>query len=379
MFNRFFYDLKSKGVPVSPKSFLVMQKALSLGAIRSIDDLYTCARAILVKSEKHFDAYDEAFAAYFRSAAAAPDPAEWVDIAEAMIEDWLKNPADIAAALSFAAAAADRLSREELRDLFIKRLQEQNERHDGGEYWIGTKGASLFGNSGANPGAMHVGKSSGSRSAVASALERRYKSYSVDAPLTLSQVGEALKRLRRMTPAGPRDALNIEKTIYETMRSGGEIEIVYDRRLQDRLKVALIIDNGGTSMDAYINTIQVLFSYAHSQFKELNTYYFHNCIYREVWEDAERTKMPVSLAELIRKAPQTRLIIVGDASMALGEIDGSLYTLAKTFPHVAWLNPVPRDFWFMTETIGAIRKILPMFELTLDGLDRAVKHLMRRD
>ena len=378
MFTQFFYELRAKGVLVSPKSFLILQKALSIGAIRSIDDMYTCARAILLKSEKHFDAYDEVFALYFRSVAALPDPAEWVDTAEAMIEEWLKNPADIAAAIGFEASAADWLSREELIQLFIKKLQEQKERHDGGDYWIGTKGASLFGNSGARPGAMRVGKSSGSRSGIASALERRYKSYSVNAPLTLSQVGEALKRLRRMIPAGPRDSLNIEKTIYKTVRSGGEIEIVYDRRLLDRLKIALLIDNGGASMDAYVNAIQVLFSYAHSQFKELNTYYFHNCIYGQVWEDAERTQMPISLAELIKKAPQMRLIIVGDASMAFGELDESLYILAKTFPHVAWLNPVPRAFWFMTETIEEIRKILPMFELTLDGLDRAVKHLMMK-
>jgi uncharacterized protein with von Willebrand factor type A (vWA) domain len=378
MFNQFFYELKAKGIPVSPKSFLILQKALNLGAIRSIDDLYTCARTILVKSEKYFDAYDEVFALYFRSVAALPDPAEWVDIAEAMIEEWLKNPADIAAALSFEASAADWLSREELIQLFIKKLQEQKERHDGGDYWIGTKGTSLFGNSGARLGAMRVGKSSGNRSAITSALERRYKSYAVDAPLTLSQVGEALKRLRRMMPAGPRDALNIEKTIYETMRSGGEIEIVYDRRLLDRLKVALLIDNGGTSMDAYVNIVQVLFSYAHSQFKELTTYYFHNCIYGRVWEDAERTKRSVLLAELIKKAPQTRLIIVGDASMAFSELDESLYVLANTFPHVAWLNPVHKAFWFMRETIEEIRKILPMFELTLDGLDKAVKHLLMR-
>jgi hypothetical protein len=378
MFNRFFYNLKSKGIPVSPKSFLIFQKALSLGAIRSIDDLYICTRAILVKSEKHFDAYDEVFALYFRNLAEPPNPAEWEDIDEAMIEEWVKNPADIAVDLSIEGSTAEWLSREKLMELFIKKLQEQKERHDGGDYWIGTKGASFFGNSGVNPGAMLVGKSSGSRSAIAAALQRRYKSYAVDAPLTLSQVGEALKRLRRMIPAGPRDSLNMERTIYETMKSGGEIEIAYDRRLQDRLKVALLIDNGGTSMDAYVNTIQVLFSYAHSQFKELNTYFFHNCIYGEVWKDAERTQKPVSLVELIKKAPQTRLIIIGDASMALGELDESLYILAQTFPHVAWLNPVPRDFWFMTETIEAVRKILPMFELTLDGLDRAVKHLMMK-
>ncbi|MBN1382680.1 MAG: hypothetical protein JXA41_13495 [Deltaproteobacteria bacterium] len=378
MFNQFFYELKAKGVPVNPKSFLLLQKALSLGAIRSLDDLYTCARAILVKSEKHFDAYDEVFADYFERETAPPDRAELADLAEDMIEEWLKDPADVAAALHFEMPAADRLSRDELIKLFMKRLQEQDERHDGGDYWIGTKGASFLGSLGANPGALRVGKSSGRRTSIASARERRYKSYSVDAPLTLSQVGEALKRLRRMIPAGPRDALNIEKTIYETMRSGGEIEIVYDRRLLDRLKVALLIDNGGTSMDAYVNTVQVLFSYAHAQFKELNTYYFHNCIYGEVWEDAERTHKPVSLAELIGKAPQTRLFIVGDASMAVGELDASLSILARTFPHAAWLNPVPRDFWFMTETIERVREILPMFELTLDGLDRAVKHLMMK-
>lgn len=379
MFNRFFYELKSKGIPVSPKSFLILQKALSMGAISSLEDFYTCGRSILVKNEAHFDAYDEVFAQYFSNTAFPPDQMERNDIAEALRDEWLKNAGDGESPPGFEVADENRLSRDELIALFLRRLKEQDERHDGGDYWIGAKGVSLLGGLGSNPGAMRVGPSSGSRSAIASALERRYKAYSVDAPLTLSQVGEALKRLRHVIPAGPRDALIIDKTIYETTKNGGDIEIVYDRRLLDRLKVALLIDNGGSSMDAYIHAVQVLFSYAHAQFKELKTYYFHNCIYGEVWEDAERSQNPVSTAELIRKAPQTRLIVVGDASMAMGELDESLYVLAGSFPHTAWLNPVPRSFWFMTETIEAIRRIMPMFPLTIDGLEQAVKHLMRKN
>jgi uncharacterized protein with von Willebrand factor type A (vWA) domain len=187
--------------------------------------------------------------------------------------------------------------------------------------------------------------------------------------------------------------VNIDETIYQTMKNGGEIEIVFDRRLKDRLKVILAIDNGGWSMDPYVPVVQTLFDYARSQFKDVKTYFFHNTIYSTLWRDPARYKQPQRIAEFTRFDPLTRFVIVGDASMAPYELmttDGSihieersglpsiecLYFLLKTFPHSVWLNPVPASMWDYTRTIGAIRGIFPMFELTIDGLEKAVTHLM---
>ena len=242
---------------------------------------------------------------------------------------------------------------------------------------------------------MRVGGASRNKSAVKVALERRYRDYSQEGPLTELQMGEALKRLRRMIPHGPRDVVNVEKTITETMKNGGEISIVFDRRLADRLKVVLMIDNGGWSMDPYVEIVQTLFNYARSQFKDLRIYYFHNTLYGRVWSDPQRHLKPETIEEFARRDPETRLIIVGDAAMAPYELmgaDGAIYVgqresqsseerlkfLARTFRHAVWLNPQAESTWGYTWTIGAIGKIFPMFELTLDGLEKAVQHLMKR-
>jgi len=396
LFVRFFYMLREKGVPVTPTSFLRLQKALALGVIGSLDDFYTAARSILVKSERYFDTYDQVFAHYFKGAQ-IEDMAgvELADIARALLEEWLKRPQELAAALGLDEKELARLTPEELIQYFLDRLKDQKEAHHGGSRWIGTGGTSPVGHSGYHPGGMRIGGSSGGKSAVKVALERRYKDYSQEGPLTQFQMGEALKRLRRMIPHGPRDVVNVEKTITQTMKSGGEIEIVFDRRLSDRLKVILMIDNGGWSMDPYIEIVQTLFNYARSQFKDLRIYYFHNTVYGRVWADPQRHLKPEAIEEFSRRDPETRLIVVGDAAMAPYELmgaSGSLYIgerdsrnseerlqlLARTFRHSAWLNPQPESTWEYTWTIGAIGKIFPMFELTLDGLDKAVHHLMKR-
>jgi uncharacterized protein len=388
--------LRESGVPVTPTSFLRLQKALALGVIGSIDDLYTAARSILVKSERYFDAYDQVFAHYFKGAQIENmEEVELTDIAKALLEEWLKHPREMAEALGLDEKELARLTPEELIRYFLDRLKEQTEAHHGGNRWIGTGGTSPVGHSGYHPGGMRVGGVSRSKSAVKVAMERRYKDYSQEGPLTEFQIGEALKRLRRMIPHGPRDVVNVEKTITQTMKSGGEIEIVFDRRLSDRLKVILMIDNGGWSMDPYVEIVQTLFNYARSQFKDLKIYYFHNTLYSRVWSDPQRHLKPEVIEEFTRRDPETRLIIVGDAAMAPYELmggNGSIYVgqkdsrnseerlqfLARTFRHAAWLNPQPESSWDYTWTIGAIRKIFPMFELTLDGLDKAVQHLMKR-
>jgi len=394
MFIEFFYKLKDAGIPVSPTSFLTLQKALSKGLIQSLGDFYSASRAILVKSERYFDLYDQMFAHYFEGAE-MPDieGVELDNIAKALLEEWLKNPKEIADALGIDESVLKNLSPDELLDYFKERLKDQTERHDGGNKWIGTGGTSPVGHSGHHPEGLRVGGSSRNKSAVKVANERRYKDYSRSGPLTQALMGEALKQLRNMIPSGPRDQVNIDASIYQTMKNAGEIEIVFDRSLRDRLKVILVIDNGGWSMDPYVQVIQTLFDYTRSQFKDLKTYFFHNTIYDTVWADPSRYRKPKRVDEFAKNDPDTRLILVGDASMAPYELmarDGSIYVhersgmasidrlkfLADLFPHNVWLNPVSERMWPYTRSINAISQIFPMFELSIDGLEQAVTHLM---
>ncbi|MCF8110226.1 MAG: hypothetical protein K9J85_01935 [Desulfobacteraceae bacterium] len=394
MFVDFFYKLREVGIPATPTAFLTLHRALQKGLIMSLSDFYTAARSILVKSERHFDLFDQVFAHFFEGAE-LPDAEgfELDEIAKALLDQWLADPQTVADALGEDMAELQKLSPEELIEYFKQRLREQTERHDGGNRWIGTGGTSPVGHSGYHPGGLRVGGESRNKSAVKVANERRYKDYSKTGLLSQSSIGEALKRLRNMVPTGPKDQLNIRESIYRTMKNAGEIEIVFDRRLKDRLKVILAIDNGGYSMDPYIPVVQTLFNYARSQFKELKTYFFHNTIYDTLWEDPARFRKPKPVMEFGRMDPETRLIIVGDASMAPYELmamDGSIYVhersgrasieqlrfLAETFPHNAWLNPVPARMWPYTRTINIIRQIFPMFELTIDGLEQAVDQLM---
>jgi uncharacterized protein len=394
MFTSFFYLLRQVGIPVSPTSFLRLQKALQMGLITSIDDFYTAARSILVKSERYFDLYDQAFAHRFEGAELKePEEFELSEVARSMLEEWLKDPEAVADALGMDKEALNKLSPEELLQYFLDRLKEQTEAHHGGSKWIGTGGTSPVGHSGYHPGGMRVGGMSRNKSAVKVAMDRRYRDYSQEGPLTQAQIGEALKRLRNMVPTGPKDVVNIDETIYQTMKNAGEIEIIFERSLKDRLKVILAIDNGGWSMDPYIEMVQTLFNYARAQFKEVKTFFFHNTIYDHIWEDPPRFKKPVRVDDLARRDPETRFIIVGDASMAPYELmatDGSIHIeerstlpsyerlrfIANTFRHSAWLNPKMAAEWPYTRTISAIREIFPMFELTIDGLEKAVAHLM---
>jgi uncharacterized protein len=397
LFLGFFYALREKGVPVTPTSFLKLQKALSMGLINSLEDFYTAARSILIKSERYFDTYDKIFAHVFEGVTLKePDEIELTEIARSLLEEWLKNPADIARAMGMDEKELKKYTPEELLKYFLDRLKDQTGQHHGGGKWIGTGGTSPVGHSGYHPGGMRIGGASRNKSAIKVAMERRYKDYSQEGPLTEFQMGEALKRLRRMMPEGPRDVVNVDKTIHETMRNAGEIEIIFDKRLTDRLKIILMIDNGGWSMDPYIEVVKTLFNYARSQFKDLKIYYYHNTIYDEVWTDPQRMYQQKRIDEFVREDPETRLIFVGDASMAPYELthpNGAIYVnqhqsmpsierlkfLSKTFRHTAWLNPQTENIWGYTLTIAAIREIFPMFELTLDGLEKAVLHLISRN
>jgi uncharacterized protein with von Willebrand factor type A (vWA) domain len=396
MFVSFFYEMKNAGIPVSPTAFLTLHRAFSAGLVGSLEDFYITARTVLLKSERYFDLFDEIFAHHFHGAEMPETLADEMDEAVRMLlGEWLKDPRQLSDFLGVDEETLAKLSPEELEAYFKARMLEQTERHDGGNKWIGTGGTSPVGHSGFHPGGMRVGGISRNKSAIKVAMERRYKDYSIEKPLTRSLVGEAMKRLRHMRPEGPRDQVNVDATITNTIKNGGEIEIVFDRRLKDRLKVVLAIDNGGWSMDPHVAVVQTLFDHAGAQFKELKTLYFHNTVYDTLWAHPSRMMKPVALNDLTRLDPETRLIMVGDASMAPWELmfaSGSIYYgektarpsieclrfLAQTFPHNAWLNPVPQYDWGYTRTIIEIAKIFPMFELTLDGLEKAVARLMAR-
>ncbi|MGW8193307.1 MAG: vWA domain-containing protein [Desulforhopalus sp.] len=398
MFVNFFYKLKEVGIPVSPTSFLTLHRAVNCDLVNSVEDLYIAARSILVKSEKFFDLYDQVFAHVF-------DGVELVDtdvdqaaidlLARSMLDEWLKNPQTLAKSLGVDEKKLGEMSPEELLEYFKERLKDQEGRHDGGSKWIGTGGTSPVGHSGVHPGGLRVGGESTNQSAIKVAGERRYRDYSIRRGLTRSSMGEALKRLRNLVPQGARDNLNIDATIRETMRNGGEIELVFDRCVVDRLKVILAIDNGGWSMEPHVELVQTLFSYAKNQFKDVKTYFFHNTIYDLLWSDPARYRKPVMIKDFNRLDPDTRFIVVGDASMAPYELmatDGSIYAfersgkpsveqlrfLAGVFRRTIWLNPVPENQWPYTRSIQVIRNIFPMFELSLDGLEKGVSHLMGR-
>ncbi len=357
MFVKFFYTLKEVGIPVSPTAFLTLQKALYNGMVAGLDDFYTCARAILVKSERYFDLYDQVFAHHFEGVPLPEDQGVEIDeIARGLLDEWLKNPKMVADALGIDEDKLNKMTPDELIEYFKERLKDQDGRHDGGGKWIGTGGYSPVGHSGYHPGGMRVGGVSQNKSAVKVANERRYKDYSTAGPLTQANIGEALKRLRNLVPTGPKDQVNVDETIRETMRNAGEIELVFDRALKDRLKVILAIDNGGWSMDPHIGIVQTLFDYARAQFKEIKTCFFHNTIYDYVWEDPARYKKPKKVVEFTRNDPETRLIIVGDASMAPYELmahDGSIHISERSG------RPSIQQLRFLAETsrtvCGSIR------------------------
>ena len=396
MFADFFLQLRSSGIPVNFKSFLTLQKALDLGLISGMYDFYISARSILVKSERYFDLYDRNFSAYFEESGDADLSAVIPDKETAeLLKKWLETPASDGSIPDESELQLRNLTPKQLMEYYNDRLNDQKDRHDFGKKWIGTSGKSPTGHSGYYPSGMRVGGKPSQLSAMKVAGDRRYKDYSADAPLSASAMTEALKRLRNMVPHGPEDTPDIPASIKRTMENCGDIEIVFKQSLRNKLKVILAVDNGGISMDPYVNTVKRLFDHADSYFKDLKIFYFHNVIYDRLWSDPSRTVHPVKTAELLRLDPASRLIIVGDASMSPYELlyrEGIIHTedradapglyylkaLHRYFRHSVWLNPVPDYLWQYTSTIGIVKDIFPMFEISLNGLDKAVEELMAK-
>ena len=386
MFTDFFYTLKERKVPVSITEWMTLMEALSKGCISNLDEFYYLARAILVKSEAYYDHYDIAFQEYFKG---IETPAE---ISEQILE-WLKDPINRMTFTEEERALFDSMDFDELLKEFEKRLKEQTEQHDGGGYWIGRGGTSPFGHSGYHPAGIRVGGESRGRHAIQIAQERRFRNYRSDLILDVRQIKMALRGLRQLSRIGPEDELDLEKTIDATSKNAGEIEMVWTRSRKNAVKVLLLMDVGG-SMVPFARLCSQLFSAAHSSthFKDFQYFYFHNCIYDNLYQDIERQEA-VSTDHLLRiLEPDYKVALVGDARMATQELMercGALYyyerneipgiirlkQIAEHFSHCVWLNPEEPYYWNQP-TILMVEKLFPMFELTLNGLGQAVKKLV---
>ena len=386
MFTEFFYTLRKRKVPVSITEWMTLMEALAKGCITNLDEFYYLARAILVKSEAYYDHYDVAFQEYFKGIEA---PAE---ISEQILE-WLKDPLNRMTLTEEEQALFNSMDFDELIKEFEKRLKEQTEQHDGGGYWIGRGGTSPFGHSGYHPAGIRIGGESRGRHAIQIAQERRFRNYRSDLTLDVRQIKMALRGLRELSRIGPEDELDLEETINATSKNAGEIELVWTRSRKNAVKVLLLMDVGG-SMEPFALLCSQLFSAAHSSshFKDFQYFYFHNCIYDNLYQDIERQEA-ISTDYLLRTMePDYKLLLVGDARMSpwelmerygainyyeRNEIPGMVWLkrIAEHFTHSVWLNPDNPSIW-PHPTVQMVGKLFPMFELTLDGLGQAVKKLV---
>ncbi|WP_066635089.1 vWA domain-containing protein [Desulfolucanica intricata] len=397
MFNDFFYLLKEEGVPVSPTEWMTLMEGLSQGlAFSSLTGFYYLARACLVKSEAYYDSYDLAFQRYFGE---INTPEEFVE----QVLKWLESELSALETDPSAREGFRPWNLEELRRLLEDRLSRQDSKHQGGSHWIGTGGHSRLGHSGRNLAGLRISGESVNCTAVKVAGERRYKDFRQDEALDTRQFEVALRKLRQLTTReeGPKDILDLEETIAATCKSGGILKLEWTRPRKNEFKVALLMDSGG-SMTPYLHIVKRLFTAVNksSHFKDLRYYYFHNCIYERIFLNpicVPRDSVPTD--ELFKKLDSDyRIIIVGDASMSPGELtmkggaidwgvsknEPGLYwlkQLARRFKFSVWLNPKPEREWSSTdgaETISIIRSFFPMYELTVEGLEKAIKKLKVR-
>ncbi|HAR96351.1 MAG TPA: VWA containing CoxE family protein [Deltaproteobacteria bacterium] len=395
MFIDFFYLLRQKGVPVSVTEWISFTEALYKGFMQSnLNHLYYIGRAFLVKSEAYYDMYDLAFREYFGGIQTEPLELE-------KVMEWLKNPINQLPNLSREEieemkreleALKEKYGLDELMRMFRERLKEQTERHDGGKKWIGTGGTSPFGAYGYHPGGIRVGGEGWMSSAVKVAEERKFRSYRNDLILDVRQTKMALKKLRELKREGLVEELDIDETIDKTAKEGGEIELVFSRSRENTIRLLLLMDTGG-SMAPYANLCDRLFSAATQMehFKDFQHFFFHNCIYQDVYTDMWNAKALPTEKLFSNYHRGYKVVIVGDARMAYSELFDRygcidyyysneqpgvewLERIKNHYPFTVWLNPTPKQYW-RHPTVDAISRIFPMYELTLDGLKDAIRAL----
>jgi hypothetical protein len=390
MFLDFFLYLKNNKLPVTITEYLTFLEALDKDVVEyDTTDFYYLSKTVFVKNEIFLDRFDVLFGQYFKDVSKIG-----AELFALIPEDWLKQNlsrefSEEEKAKIEAMGGLDKLL-ERLKELF----EEQKERHEGGNKWIGTNGTSPYGNNGYNPEGIKIGnaKSGGQRSAIKVWEDREFKNYDDDLELNTRNIKMALRRLRILTREGIEDELDLEGTIQETSRNAGLLDIKMQATKKNKVKVLLLLDVGG-SMDDYIELCSELFSAAKYQFKNLEHLYFHNCVYETLWKDNERRGDRISTWDVLHKYNQDwKVVLVGDASMATYEITsprGSiehyneesgltwLQKLSSHFPHLVWLNPTASNYWQYTQSIKIIRDWSDnrMFPLTISGITQAMKCL----
>jgi len=390
MFLNYFFYLKEI-LPVSITEFLTLLEALNKGLIKNMVEFYYISRSILCKNEHHFDIYDIAFANFFKDASI-----KFPEEIQQEIWDWLNKNITILQLPAVLEELFPNMSLAELEEQFRKLLREQDEEHNFGNQWIGTQGQSNFGNLGQNLAGIRIGGEYGMNNAVKIAQKRMFKDYRKDLVMNTRQIKIALKRLRRLDEIGKKDELDLKKTIDETGRNGGEIELIFTKRKKNNIKLLLLMDVGGT-MDPYIHQVNLLFSAANniSHWKDFKFYYFHNCIYNYLYNDARRdTDRAIEFDDFLKKYDSSyRVIIVGDQTMYRSELvnpHGAIYDdasnkksgifyiseIAKNFKkNVIWINPEPIQPNWMSWTKLKISKIIPTFHLSIKGIENAMDYL----
>jgi len=391
MLIHFFLSLKDAGLPVSIREFLDLLDALRKRLVfASVDEFYLLSRTVLIKDEKNFDKYDRAFGAYFHEI----NDTEF-SLDKIIPEDWLTPDHIKTLSDKEREAVASLGGLDKLLETFKERLEEQQKRHQGGSKWVGTGGTSPFGNSGYNPEGIRVGGDGKNKRAVKVWEKRQYKNLDDSVALGIRNIQVALRKLRKFARTGAADELDLSDTISSTARNAGLLDIKMVPERHNQVKVLLFLDVGG-SMDPYVKTCEELFSACRNEFKHLEHFYFHNCVYESVWKDnlRKRNDSIQTIDILAKYSRDYRVIFVGDASMSPYEIlspYGSVDHMNETpgrewvdrikqkFDRVAWLNPVQQEHWDYTQSISIVHDLVEgnMFPLTLAGLESSIKYLSR--
>jgi len=391
MFTNFFYELRGAGVPVTLKEYLSLMEALKAGvASLQVDEFYYLSRASFVKDEKNLDKFDQVFGHVFNGIEFIGEDDDF-DVPE----EWLRQMAELYLSEEEMAKVQEHGDWDSIMETLKKRMQEQKERHEGGNKWIGTAGTSPFGAYGYNPAGVRIGQDKGRHGKALKVWDKRaFKNLDDSVELGTRNIKVALRKLRQFAREGNADELDLADTIQSTARKGYlDIKMVPEKH--NAVKVLLFFDVGG-SMDPHIRMTEELFSAARSEFKHLEFFYFHNCLYEAVWKDnARRHKESTPLMDVLHTYPADyKVIIVGDASMSPYEImypggsvehwndePGEIWMrrLLNVYSKAIWLNPIPEKHWDWSHSITMLQDIMKnrMFPLTIEGIDRAVSELRR--
>ena len=389
MLNRFYYHLRQHGLKPAIGEYLSLLEALKAGlGDYTVEQFHALARLTLVKDESQYDRFDRAFGSYFHGASSVAEA-----LGQAVPEEWLKLQAQLNLS-DEDKARLQALDWDILMQTLKDRLAEQQNRHQGGNRWIGTGGTSPFGNGGYNPAGVRIGGQSGQRQAVKVWEQRNFRNLDDNVELGTRNIKLALRMLRRFARTGAADELDLDGTITSTARNAGWLDIRMRPERHNAIKVLIFFDIGG-SMDDHIRVCEELFSAAKGEFKHFQHFYLHNCLYERVWKDnARRSRETTATWEILHKYPADyRVIIVGDAAMSPYEVTqpgGSvehwneeagaawLKRLTDVYHRFAWLNPVPEERWEYTQSTQIIRSLIGpdrMYPLTLAGLSKAMQAL----